>query len=329
MTENPKTPVLPFAARLQQENLRLDRQPLRTVQVNIGKLCNQACLHCHVEAGPKRTENMTAATIDRLLKLIADAPYIQTVDITGGAPELNPEFRRFVTGLRQLGKQVIDRCNLTVLFEPGQEDTHQFLAANKVHIVASLPCYEKDNVDGQRGKGVFDKSVGALQRLNAAGYGKAGTGLQLDLVYNPTGPHLPPPQADLERDYKLRLKEDLDIEFNSLLTITNLPIKRYVTFLQRSGQYDAYMQLLAESFNTAAAETVMCRSLISVGYDGQIYDCDFNQMVELPPGKGRSDLWSIASLDEFHEGPVAVANHCYGCTAGAGSSCGGALVEEN
>lgn len=316
-----------FTQQLSQNNLCLKRGTITTLQVNIGKRCNQACSHCHVESSPTRTENMTGDTVDRLLDLLAAAPHIDTVDITGGAPELNPHFRRFVTGIRALNKTVIDRCNLTILFEPGQENTAQFLAENGVEIVASLPCYLEDNVDKQRGKGVFDKSIRALTLLNNLGYGRENSGLSLNLVYNPVGPHLPPAQAQLEKDYHQHLKEHFDIVFNHLFTITNIPIKRYETYLKRFNQLDTYMTLLKDNFNPAAVDAVMCKSLISVGWDGQVYDCDFNQMLEIPLGEKQQTIWDISSLSDITE-RIAVRDHCFACTAGAGSSCGGALTSD-
>ena len=317
--------MLSFKETLQAHHITLERQTIHTLQVNIGKRCNQACHHCHVEAGPNRTENMEKPTIDRLLELLEHAPQIHTVDITGGAPELNPHFRDFVDAIRQMNKQVIDRCNLTVFFEPGQEDTPEFLATQHVQITASLPCYLEDNVDAQRGKGVFDKSISALQTLNGLGYGKEGSNLMLNLVYNPVGNHLPPAQRALEADYKTHLKTHFDIDFNHLFTITNMPIKRYAHMLKRQGNLEAYMQLLIDHFNPSAARDVMCTGLISIGWDGTIYDCDFNQMLEIPLSWTTLDIWGIESLQEVSK-TIAMADHCYGCTAGAGSSCGGALI---
>lgn len=315
-----------FARTLREHGVRLTRVPLEILQVNVGKLCDLACHHCHVEAGPKRTEIMRAATVDRILELLVDAKQVHTVDITGGAPEMNPHFRRLVHESRRLGKTVIDRCNLTVLFRPGQEGTAEFLAAEHVNVVASLPCYTKDNVERQRGRHVFDPSIRALRLLNSFGYGKPDTGLQLDLVYNPVGASLPPPQANLEIDYRRELGEHFDIVFNRLLTITNMPIKRFLHQLERDGQYEQYMQLLLDSFNPQAALGVMCRNLLSVGWDGQLYDCDFNQALELSLGGRRRTLWDIDSLTDIEREPIALANHCYGCAAGAGSSCSGALA---
>lgn len=317
--------LTPFTRTLQVHELDLARTPLEILQVNVGKRCNQACHHCHVEAGPKRTEMMNARTAARVLELLADAPGVHTVDITGGAPELNPNFRDLVRGARALGKTVLDRCNLTVLFEPGQEDTAEFLAAQGVTVIASLPCYGKANVEAQRGLGVFEPSIAALQRLNRLGYG-SDPGLELDLVYNPGGPFLPPPQAALEADYKRELADHFGIRFNRLLTLTNMPISRFLHQLLRDGRYDDYMQTLLEAFNPRAARNVMCRNLLSVGWDGQLYDCDFNQMLELPQGGRRRTLWDLETLAGIEHDRIALGDHCYGCTAGAGSSCGGALA---
>lgn len=305
----------------------LSRRPLTTLQVNVGKLCNQTCRHCHVEAGPRRPEQMTRATAARVIELIgmAGGEDLELVDITGGAPELNPNFRFLVEGARTRGLRIIDRCNLTVLFEPGQEDTAAFLRDNEVDIVASLPCYSRENVEKQRGQGVFAKSIEALQILNGLGYGKPGSGLSLDLVYNPVGPSLPPSQSELEADYKERLYEDFGVVFNGLYTITNMPIKRFLYDLKHAAQLDEYIDLLVDNFNADNAADLMCRDLISIGWEGQIYDCDFNQMLEIPAPRARRTIWEIESLEDFCEGPIAVADHCYGCTAGAGSSCGGQL----
>ncbi|OFZ30077.1 MAG: radical SAM protein [Bdellovibrionales bacterium RIFCSPHIGHO2_01_FULL_40_29] len=315
-----------FMDSITDSNLKLNRKPVEILQINIGRLCNLACHHCHVEAGPKRTENMDSATVDKIIELLAESKTIQTVDLTGGAPELNPHFRRLVTSARELKKTVIDRCNLTVLYEPGQEETAFFLKENNVHIVASLPCYSKKNVEQQRGRGVFDKSIEALKLFNKLGYGKFDSNLKMDLVYNPTGPFLPPAQEKLQHDYKIELKELFDIEFNELFTITNMPIKRFLNDLERSGKWTEYMELLANSFNPTAAKGIMCRNLVSVSWNGDVFDCDFNQMLELPLGAGRKTLWDLTSFDELENKPITFANHCYACTAGAGSSCGGALV---
>ena len=314
-----------FREKLWQHGLReLQRRAVTTLQINVGKLCNQACHHCHVEAGPKRTEIMPASVAERILTLLAATPEIQTVDITGGAPELNENFRRLVSESRRMQKQVIDRCNLTVLFEPGLETLAEFLAANNVEITASLPCYTESNVDQQRGKGAFEKSIRALRMLNAIGYGEPGSGLMLNLVYNPLGASLPPPQGKLEADYKNHLRESFGIEFNGLFTITNMPIKRFADMLAREGRHDAYMGLLANHFNPATVDHVMCRDLVSIGWDGKIYDCDFNQMLDLETPGGKN-IWELDSFSELANSRIATDSHCFGCTAGAGSSCGGSL----
>ncbi len=304
----------------------LRRQRVETVQVNVGKLCNQACHHCHVEAGPKREEIMTRGTAERVIEVLSRLSGVETVDLTGGAPELNPNFFHLVKGARQLGLRVIDRCNLTVLLEPGMERLPEFLAENRVEVISSLPCHTAKNVDRQRGHGVFDKSVEALLRLNRLGYGRPSSPLVLNLVYNPLGAFLPPPQAKLEADYKRELKAHFGIEFHRLLTITNMPIKRFADQLARSGKHEEYMGLLVNHFNPAAVEGVMCRSLVSVGWDGKLYDCDFNQMLEIPAGGRGRTLFEITSFEDLAAAPIATARHCFGCAAGAGSSCGGETV---
>ncbi len=302
--------------------LRRDR--LRELQINVGRLCNQACNHCHVDAGPKRTEIMTWETMEKILAW-AKAAGITEVDITGGAPEVNPHFRRLVDSFLALGMQVTSRCNLTVLLEPGQNDLASWYAQRKIRLVCSLPCYTQINVDAQRGDGVFEKSIEALRRLNDAGYGREES-LVLDLVYNPGGAFLPGAQEKLEADYKQRLQEDHGIVFSRLRTLTNLPINRFAHFLERTGQYEKYMQLLEENFNPATVPGLMCRHLVSVDWRGRVYDCDFNQMLDLPLGdRPPRYLWELKTQD-FDAAPVAVDSHCFGCTAGAGSSCGGALA---
>ncbi len=317
-----------FATTLKQHQQTLRRNvALDILQVNVGKLCNLACHHCHVDAGPKRTEIMSWATMQHLLRLLdATEPSPHTVDITGGAPELNPYFRDFVSACRERGIHVIDRCNLTVLFEDNQQDTAQFLAQNNVEIVASLPCYSLENVDKQRGIGTFDKSIRALQQLNALGYGQPDSGLVLNLVYNPLGAHLPPAQQQLEADYKQQLQQNFDIVFNHLLTITNMPIKRFAHQLDNDNALESYMQLLLDNFNPGAAENIMCRNLVSIGWDGAIYDCDFNQMLEIPLNDNKRNISELSSLQQLCETPIATDLHCYGCTAGSGSSCSGALA---
>lgn len=321
--------VTSFHKAIEKHGLDLRRQTLGTIQINIGRKCNQACHHCHVESSPIRTENMSVETVSRVIELLEKSPMIKTVDITGGAPELNPEFRRLVSRSRSLGKEVIDRCNLTILFEPGQEETAYFLKEHRVHVVASLPCYSKENVEKQRGRNVFDKSIEALKLLNNLGYGKMNSGLILDLVYNPTGPFLPPSQIKLQADYQKELKELFDIEFNQLFTITNMPIKRFLQDLERANKLDTYMELLANSFNPQAAHGIMCRTLLSVAWNGELFDCDFNQMLELPLGTGKKTIWDVSSFDEIKSGKkITFANHCYACTAGAGSSCSGSLTDK-
>ncbi len=320
-----------FDALLDAHALGTLRRPqVTTLQINVGKRCNQACLHCHVEAGPNRPEVMTQATAEQLMSLLERTPSIDTVDITGGAPELCPSFDYLMETATELGRHVLVRHNLTVMFEPGREDLAERFAAHRVEVVASLPCYSERNVDIQRGKGVFSKSIAALRRLNALGYGAEGSGLALNLVYNPGGAFLPPAQAALEADYRARLHDDFGVAFTGLLTITNMPIKRFAHQLLRDGEYDAYMQLLTESFNPGTVPGLMCRSLVSIGWTGRLYDCDFNQMLDLDAGSaiagGAPTIWELDSFDALADTPVATGAHCLGCTAGSGSSCGGALA---
>jgi radical SAM/Cys-rich protein len=311
-----------FASTLAARSVTLRRARTTTLQINVGKVCNQACHHCHVEAGPVRTETMSRAVAERVIELLAASPAVTTLDITGGAPELNPQFRWIVDQARALGRHVIDRCNLTILFEPGMADLAAFLADREVEIIASLPCYSERNVDEQRGHGVFDKSIAALRTLNALGY---GTGARtLNLVYNPNGAFLPPAQAALEATYKAELARNFGVAFDHLFTITNLPIARYADYLDAQGKYEAYVSLLVSHLNLATVPGLMCRSLVSVGWDGQVYDCDFNQMLELPLPAART-IFELASLD-LDDRPIATGAHCFGCTAGSGSSCGGSLT---
>ncbi|MBF6559782.1 MAG: arsenosugar biosynthesis radical SAM protein ArsS [Candidatus Binataceae bacterium] len=316
-----------FAATLRRHRLApLTRGTPATLQVNVGKLCNQACHHCHVDAGPRRTEIMMRATAARVGALIDASPAIRTVDLTGGAPELNPEFRWLVERSRAAGRDVIVRCNLTVLFAPAMEWIPEFYRRNRVQLVCSLPCYSAENVVKQRGRGVFEKSIEALKLLNAVGYG--GAGLPLDLVYNPVGAMLPPPQAELEARYRAELGGNFGVRFNRLLTIANMPIRRFADQLDRWGSFDAYLGLLVNHFNPATVDGLMCRDLVSVGWDGALYDCDFNQMVELPMGGGGGrarSIWEVDDLGALAGQAIATGPHCFGCTAGAGSSCGGAL----
>ncbi|MGH8011883.1 MAG: arsenosugar biosynthesis radical SAM (seleno)protein ArsS [Candidatus Binataceae bacterium] len=306
---------------------RLTRQSApHTLQINVGKLCNQACHHCHVDAGPKRTEIMTHATAQRVIELIGRSPSVQTVDITGGAPELNPNFKLLVERARAVGCSVMVRCNLTVMYEPGMEWLAEFYRRNQAALVCSLPCYTAENVEKQRGKGVFTKSIEALRWLNRLGYGR---GLRLDLVYNPAGPFLAPDQAELEGCYREELGK-FGIEFHRLLTINNMPINRFAQQLHRWGKFSEYMGLLINHFNPDTVADLMCRTLVSVGWDGQLYDCDFNQMLEMTIGaassRARLTIWDIDDVAELAGARIATGSHCFGCTAGAGSSCGGALV---
>lgn len=310
----------------------ITRQHLSTLQVNLGYKCNQSCVHCHVDAGPHRTEMMEEDLLS-LISQVLKARSIETLDLTGGAPELHEGFKRIVTEARALGVRVIDRCNLTILFEPGQEDLAQFLADHKVEVVASLPCYSMERVDKQRGKGVFDLSIAALQKLNALGYGQPGTGLILNLVYNPQGAVLPPNQSVLQAEYKKELLAHFGIVFNELYALTNMPIKRFGSMLVSKGGFQPYLQLLKDSFVQANLDGVMCRSTVSVDWQGYLYDCDFNQQLGLPiPTQISTDaqraqrphLRDLLSTD-LKGKAISVADHCYGCTAGQGSSCAGAL----
>ena len=302
------------------------RSRLTTLQVNLGYRCNQSCLHCHVNAGPKRTEEMSARTVGEVIEYMKTAG-VSLLDVTGGAPELNPCFRFLVDAAVDHGVRVIDRCNLTILLEPGQEDLAGFLADRKVDLVASLPCYLDENVDRQRGRGVFDASIEGLRRLNALGYGDEATGLSLDLVFNPQGPVLPPPQDVLERTYKEELGRRFGIRFNRLLTLANMPIGRFGSTLISKGQFEGYLEVLRAAHVDANVEHVMCRHTVSIDWQGHAYDCDFNQMLGLPmrlDGAPRTHVKDLVSIDV--EGrPVAIRDHCFGCTAGQGSSCGGAL----
>ena len=295
----------------------LRRRRLETLQVNVGYRCNQSCVHCHVNAGPQRTEMMSAEVVEDVLAFL---PRVATLDITGGAPELHPQFRSLVSRARSLGKHVIDRCNLTILQEPGQGDLAAFLAAQKVEIIASLPCYTLELVERQRGAGVYERSIAGLRELNGVGY---GTALPLNLVYNPQGPSLPPAQDKLEADYKRELGRH-GVVFNQLYTLANMPIQRFGSMLISKGQFNAYMDLLHRSHRDENLEAVMCRSLISVDWQGFVYDCDFNQMLDVPLGGERTRLSELLKR-ELEDSAIAVRDHCYGCTAGQGSSCGGAL----
>ena len=318
-----------FARTLAEHGIAPPRRAVpTTLQVNVGRRCDLACHHCHVEAGPKRSEAMSRETAERVLELLAADPGLETLDLTGGAPELHAVFRPLVAGARALGRAVIDRCNLTVLLLPGQEDTAEFLARHRVRVVASLPCYTPANVDAQRGRGVFARSLEALRALNAQGYGRSGGGLALDLVYNPLGPSLPAPQAELEARYRDELRALFGIEFDRLLTLTNMPIKRFAHALERDGRLAEYQSLLVNHFNPATLPGLMCRDTLSVGFDGALYDCDFNQMLELPLGGRARSVFDVGSAASLRGEPIATGPHCFGCTAGTGSSCGGSLVRE-
>jgi len=312
-----------FAARLAAHGLRLDRLAPRVLQINVGRLCNLTCVHCHVNAGPNRTEVMAEDTLERTLRWLETTP-IPVVDLTGGAPEMMPGFREAIRRLRAMtpARHIIDRCNLTILLEPGFDDLPAFLAAHRVEIVASLPCYEPENVNAQRGDGVFDASIEALRRLNALGYG-TDPDLPLHLVYNPAGARLPPDQASLETDYKAALRDHFGIAFNRLFTLTNMPIARFASWLRRAGQLAAYRQLLEDHFNPAAVSALMCRDTISVDWRGRVYDCDFNQQLGLHATD--TSIWEL-DLEVWASTAIRTADHCFGCTAGCGSSCGGALT---
>jgi radical SAM/Cys-rich protein len=316
----------PFEEKLAEAGLLpLTATGITVFQINVGKLCNQTCGHCHVDAGPARREIMSRETAEACIQALAKTD-IPTVDITGGAPELNPNFRWLVEQSRALGRHVIDRCNLTVLLLPGQADLAEFLAGHSVEIIASLPYYRATQTDAQRGRGVFEKSIEAMRRLNALGYGREGSGLALNLVYNPVGAYLPPRQESIEAQFKRELGRRHGVVFNRLFTITNMPISRFLDFLLRTGNYEGYMERLANAFNPAAAAGVMCRYTISIGWDGTVYDCDFNQMLDLPVAFGvprQIHDFDIAALAHRR---ILTGNHCYGCTAGAGSSCGGATL---
>ena len=304
---------------------QLHASNIEIMQVNVGKMCNQVCKHCHVDAGPDRKEIMTKETMQLCIDVLKQSE-IPTVDLTGGAPELNPSFKWFVDEIKKLDRHVIVRSNLTILEESGFHDFSEFMANHKVEIVSSLPFYKKTFTDKQRGDGVFDKSISAIKKLNAFGYGQEGTGLIFNLVYNPVGAFLPPSQEGLENDYKRELLNNHGIVFNSLYTITNMPISRFLDYLIQSGNYESYMQKLVDSFNPIAATNVMCKFTISVGWDGQLFDCDFNQMLEMNMDHGAPNHIKDFDIKKIENRRIVTAQHCYGCTAGAGSSCGGATA---
>lgn len=320
--------LAPFQEKLQQSNLYpLKPTGIEVFQVNIGKMCNQTCKHCHVDAGPDRKEIMTRETMQQCIDVLIGNPQLKTVDITGGAPELNPNFRWFIEEIKMLNRHVIVRCNLTIILANKKYvDLPEFYRQHNIEVVSSLPFYSKDRTDRQRGNGVFEASIKALQMLNDVGYGKEGSGLILNLVYNPAGAFLPASQSSLEKEYKQVLKDKFEIDFNSLFTITNMPINRYLDYLLKSGNYESYMEKLVNAYNPVAAANVMCRNTISVGWDGYLYDCDFNQMLELKV-KGNSKHISEFQFKELNDRNIIVGQHCYGCTAGSGSSCGGAVVK--
>jgi len=318
-----------FAQKLAEHQLPLRHTRTEVLQVNVGKLCNLTCVHCHVNAGPKRKEIMTRETIDRVIDWLAKTE-IAIVDLTGGAPEMIPDFRYFVQRTKALEppRHIIDRCNLTILVEPGYEDLPEFLTAHQVEIIASMPCYSSANVDAQRGEGVFDGSIAALQLLNSLDYG-VDVDLPLHLIYNPVGAFLPGPQAELEADYKRELKKHFGIVFNKLYTITNLPIGRFAAYLRHNNKLEEYMELLINAFNPATIDGLMCRNTISVGWRGEVYDCDFNQQLGMQWQNSDESglfLWDV-DPDKIDHREIMTGDHCFGCTAGAGSSCGGALVE--
>ena len=320
--------MLSFDASLQTHGLDLRRESPDTLQINVGKLCNLTCSHCHVNAGPARKEIITRETIDRVIDWL-ETTDIHTVDLTGGAPEMIPDFRYLVTRLRGLTvpRHIIDRCNLTILLSPEHDGLAEFLRDNQVEIIASMPCYTAENVNEQRGDGVFDDSIKALQLLNKIGYGREPN-IPLHLVYNPLGAKLPPSQSDLEADYKRELRAHFGIEFNSLFALANLPIARFASYLKNNGLYEDYMTLLVTAFNPATMDGLMCRRTINISWQGEVHDCDFNQMLDLPLGGANQKsrhLWDI-DPQALRGQSIATGSHCYGCTAGSGSSCGGSLT---
>ncbi len=324
---NGNATLTPFRKKLQQSNLYpLKPTSLEILQINVGKMCNQVCKHCHVDAGPDRTEIMTKETMQQCIDALKNNPLIKTVDLTGGAPEMNPEFRWFVEEIRKLDKHIIVRCNLTIILANKKyNDLPEFYKKNNIEVVCSLPFYTADRTDRQRGSHVFEKSITALQMLNETGYGIDGTGLILNLVYNPAGAFLPPLQSSLEMEYKDALMERFGIRFNQLFAITNLPISRFLDYLVKTDNFENYMERLVDAYNPVAAGNVMCRNTISVGWDGYLYDCDFNQMLEMQVDSQSKHI-SEFSIDNLSQRSIKIGQHCYGCTAGAGSSCGGAVA---
>lgn len=326
-SQNDKFVLIPFEQKLQQSGLYpLKPTGIEIFQVNLGKMCNQTCKHCHVDAGPDRTEIMTKETMQQCLEVLKNNPLLKTVDLTGGAPEMNPDFRWFVEEIKKLDRHIIVRCNLTIILANKKYfELPEFYKQNNIEVISSLPFYSKDRTDRQRGNHVFEKSIKALQMLNEIGFGKEETELTLNLVYNPAGAFLPPLQQSLEKEYKETLMKEYGIVFNHLFTITNMPINRYLDYLLVSNNYEKYMEKLAEAYNPVAASNVMCRNTISIGWDGYIYDCDFNQMLEMKVGTQSKHI-SEFNADELNNRQILTGQHCYGCTAGAGSSCGGAVA---
>lgn len=319
--------LIPFQQKLEESNLYpLTPTNIEIFQVNVGKMCNQVCKHCHVDAGPDRKEIMTKETMQQCLEALKNNPSLKTVDLTGGAPEMNPDFRWFVEEIKQLGRHIIVRCNLTIILANKKyHDLPQFYKQHNIEVVSSLPFYTQDRTDRQRGNGVFEYSIKALQMLNEVGYGKEGTGLILNLVYNPAGAFLPPSQHALEIEYKHVLMDKYGIGFNNLFAITNLPISRFLDYLLQTGNYEKYMEKLVDAYNPIAAQNVMCRNTISIGWDGYLYDCDFNQMLELKLACSSNHI-SQFNIESLISRNIIIGQHCYGCTAGAGSSCGGAVT---
>ena len=317
----------PFSEKIRQLGAPLTRRGVDALQVNLGRYCNLACIHCHVESGPTRTEMMSRETVDAVLAFLARSS-IPALDLTGGAPELHPDFDYLVESARAIARHVMDRCNLTVIFEPGKNYLPEFFKRRQVELICSLPCYSEENVDRQRGKGTFELSIRALQRLNELGYGQPDSDLLLNLVYNPVGPHLPPPQEQLEQEYRQKLSAEFGIVFNHLFCLTNMPITRYAKHLRLRNEYDRYKDLLEKNFNAATLDHLMCRNLISIGWDGSVYDCDFNQMLDLALTDTAGQNLNVASLtfETVATRRITIDDHCYACSAGSGSSCGGALV---
>jgi radical SAM/Cys-rich protein len=322
-----QTTLIPFAEKLNESGLfPLIPNQLEIFQINIGKMCNQTCKHCHVDAGPDRKEIMNRKTMQKCIDILANHPQFTSVDLTGGAPEMNPDFRWFVEEISKLKRHIMVRCNLTIILANKKyHDLPEFYKKHQIEVISSLPFYSKDRTDKQRGEGVFEDSILALKMLNAVGYGKDGSGLKLNLVYNPAGAFLPANQSILEKEFKLSLKKDHDIKFNNLFTITNMPISRFLDYLLVSGNYENYMNKLVQAYNPIAASNVMCRNTLSIGWDGTIYDCDFNQMLDLTVNTHSKNINDF-NLEELQHRNIVINQHCYGCTAGSGSSCGGAVV---